>query len=294
MFYRWSVVLALVLVVAAGVSLTGETVRIALVADVHAHDTDSPVQHKVMVNWAERLTVFVDAANDWSADAIIDLGDLVNGRFVMGAELGDAARIPGILAQTVAVLAEFDGPVHHVIGNHDVYDLYKAEFLAGTGQEFTYYSFDLGGFHFVILDAQFDKQGNDYGHVGWMVQGFIPATQLEWLQSTLAATDLPTLVFIHQPLDSDFSMLAGGPPVFNHLAVRDILTADGDVIAVFQGHSHQDNYSEIDGIHYLTIAAILDHTEPTPLTWAMMTLDATAGTILIDGVGIQPDLELSF
>ena len=294
MFHRWSVVLALVLVIATGVSLTGETVRIALVTDVHAHDTNSPNEHNVMVNWAERLTAFVDAAVAWSADALIEIGDLVNGKFVMGADLGDPERIPGILDEAVAVLSGFDGPIHHVIGNHDVYDLTKAEYLAGTGQEATYYSFDLGGFHFVILDAQFDKNENDYGNVAWMVQGLIPTVEMEWLPADLNASELPTVVFVHQPLDSDFALLAGGPPVFNHLAVRDILAADGDVIAVFSGHDHSGNYSEIDGIHYLTIAAMIDHDEPTPLTWAMVTLDGDAGTIFIDGEGIQPDFELSF
>ena len=295
MFHRWSVCLALILVIATGVLLAGEPVRIALIADVHAHDTNSPNEHKVMVNWAERVTAFVNAANDWPADTVVSLGDYVNGAFVMGAELGDAARIPGILDEAVAVLTAFDGPIHYVVGNHDVYNLSKDQLLAATGAESTYYSFDLDGVHFVVLDAQFDKNENDYGHIAWMVQGLIPTVELEWLQADLAASELPTVVFVHQPLDSDFALLAGGPPVFNHLAVRDVLTADGDVIAVFSGHAHDSNYSDIDGIHYLTIAAMVDHDEPTPLTWAMVTVDADAGTLVIDGEGIhQPDYELSF
>ena len=294
MFRRCSVFLALVLVVAIGISLTGEPVRIAMITDVHAHDTNSPNEHKVMVNWAERVTAFVDAANDWPADAVISLGDYVNGAFVMGAELGDAARIPGILDEAVAILTAFDGPIHYVIGNHDVYNLSKEQLLAATGAESTYYSFDLGGVHFVILDAQFDKNENDYGHVAWMVQGLIPTIEMDWLQADLAASELPTVVFVHQPLDSDFALLSGGPPIFNHLAVRDVLAADGDVIAVFSGHAHDSNYSEIDGIHYLTIAAMVDSDEPTPPTWAMVTVDADAGTLVIDGAGIQPDYELSF
>jgi len=294
MFHRWTVCLALILVIATGVSLAGEPVRIALIADVHAHDTNSPNEHKVMVNWAERVSAFVNAANDWPADTVVSLGDYVNGAFVMGADLGDAARIPGILDEAVAALTAFDGPIHYVVGNHDVYNLSKDQLLAATGAESTYYSFDLEGVHFVILDAQFDKNENDYGHIAWMVQGLVPTVELEWLQADLAASELPTVVFVHQPLDSDFALLAGGPPVFNHLAVRDVLTADGDVIAVFSGHAHDSNYSDIEGIHYFTIAAMVDHDEPTPLTWAMVTVDADAGTLVIDGEGIQPDYELSF
>ena len=297
MFHRWSVVLALVLVVATGVSLTGEPVRIALITDVHANDTNSPNEHKVMVNWAERVTAFVDAANEWPADSIVSLGDYVNGAFVMGAEFGDledAERFPDILDEAVAVLTEFDGPVHYVVGNHDVYNLSKDQILAATGMDSTYYSYDLGGVHFVILDAQFDKNEDDYGHIAWMVQGLIPTVEMEWLQADLAASDLPTVVFVHQPLDSDFELLAGGPPIANHLVVRDALAADGDVIAVFSGHAHVSNYSEIDGIHYFTIAAMVDHDEPTPLTWAMVTVDTDAGTLVVDGEGIQPDFDVSF
>ncbi len=297
MFHRWTVCLALVFVIATGVSLAGEPVRIAVIADVHAHDTNSPNEYKVMVNWAERVTAFVDAANNWSADVVINLGDYVNGAFVMGAELGDledADRFPGILDDALAVLTAFDGPIHHVIGNHDVYNLSKDQILAATGAESTYYSFDLGGFHFVILDAQFDKNENDYGHIAWMVQGLIPTIEMDWLQADLAASNLPTVVFVHQPLDSDFALLAGGPPIFNHLAVRDVLTADGDVIAVFSGHDHDGNYSEIDGIHYVTFVAMVDHTEPTPPTYAQMTFDAEARVITIEGFGLQESWELPY
>ncbi len=294
MFHRWTVCLALVVVIATGVSLAGEPVRIALITDVHAHDTNSPNEHKVMVNWAERVTAFVNAANDWPADTVVSLGDYVNGAFVMGAELGDAARIPGILDEAVAALTAFDGPIHYVVGNHDVYNLSKDQILASTGAESTYYSFDLGGFHFVILDAQFDKNENDYGHIAWMVQGLIPTIEMDWLQADLAASNLPTVVFVHQPLDSDFALLAGGPPIFNHLAVRDVLTADGDVIAVFSGHDHDGNYSEIDGIHYVTFVAMVDHTEPTPPTYAQMTFDAEARVITIEGFGLQESWELPY
>ena len=127
---------------------------------------NSPNEHKVMVNWTERVAAFVDAANDWPADAVVNLGDFVNGRFVMAGpdvDLGEAERIEGILLDAYAVLTAFDGPIHNVIGNHDVYDLSKEQILAVTGAESTYYSYDLGGVHFVILDAQYDKNETTHG-----------------------------------------------------------------------------------------------------------------------------------
>ena len=274
-----------------------DLVRIGIVTDVHVHDTDSPNEFggaKVMVNYAERLTAFVDAMSAWPADTIIDLGDFVNGIFVMGADLGDPARIPSLLADGVSILSGFDGPIHHVIGNHDVYDLSKEEYLAGIGAESTYYSFDLGAYHVIILDAQFTKEGADYGHVSWMVQGTIPEHELTWLRDDLASTDKPTVVCVHQPLDVDYSFTAGGSPTSNHLDVRDVLAGSGNVIAVFQGHAHDINYSLIDGIHYVTIAGMVDHGEPTPPSWAQVVLDPEARTITIQGSGLQDSLDLDY
>jgi 3',5'-cyclic AMP phosphodiesterase CpdA len=290
---------AVLLVAVLAVAVVASSVKLALFADLHAHDTDSPNEHKVMVTWPDRLNAFVDAANAWPADLVVNLGDLVNGTFVMGADLGDPARIPGILDDVFAVLTDLSAPVHHVIGNHDVYSLSKDQFLAGTGQQATFYSFDVSGFHFAVLDAQYDKQEKDYAHVAWMVQGMIPSVQLKWLAEDLAGTDLPTIVLIHQPLSSEFSLLAGGPPVLNHLAVRAVLEADGDVVAVFQGHTHASQHVEIEGIHYVTIASLVDDRDASgdqsvPPSWALVTLDPETRTLTVLGEGEQDDLNLSF
>jgi len=293
-FVALSIVLAFAGFTAFGLAEDAPMVRLGIVTDVHAHDTDSPNEHKVMTGYAERLRAFADAMTSWPADALIDLGDFVNGTFVMGAELGDPDRIPAILDQAVTALSPFEGPVHHVIGNHDVYDLTKEEYMAGISAEETYYSVDIGALHVVILDAQFQKSGEDYGNIGWMVQGMIPEQELEWLREDLAATSSPTLVCVHQPLDVSFALLAGGPTISNYLAVRETLSASGVVIAVFQGHTHDFSLNTIDGIHYVTFAAMVDHDEPAPPTWAAVTVDTAARTILIDGQGLQDDLELGF
>ncbi len=290
-------VLLLVLLVAVAPFAASDSpgvVRIGIVADVHVHDTNSPNEHKVMTNYEPRLAAFVAAMTEWPADAVVSLGDLVNGVFVMGADLGDPARIPALLDHAVTLLRGFPGPIHYVLGNHDVYNLSKSQFLVGTGSPATYHSFDLGAYHLVILDVQFNKAGRDYEHVSWMVQGTIPIAELEWLRADLAATEKPTLVLVHQPLDVDFELLAGGPPISNAAEVRTALAASGRVIAVFQGHTHDCSHTVIDGIHYVTFAAMVDHDVPTPPSWAAVTLDPAARTIRVDGVGLQESLELSY
>ncbi len=288
-------VAATVLLVAGCLAVGSDPVRIGIIADTHAHDTDSPPEEKVMTNYAERLTSFVDAMNDWPADAIIELGDLINGAFVMGAAPGDTTRIAGLLDDAVSLLSTFDGPIHYVLGNHDLYNLSKAEFLAAVERDDTYYSFDLSGFHFVILDAEYNHPGeDDYDHVFMRVKCRIPRHELDWLTEDLAGTDLPTIVCVHQPFDSESDATAGGPPVVNNAEVRQLLGASGAVVAVFQGHDHENRYTRIDGIHYVTFAAMVDHTDPTPPAWAEVTLDPSSRTIVIDGVGGQSDWELEY
>ncbi len=278
------------LLVSAGAAAA--PLRIGIVTDVHAHDTNSPNQYTVMVNYESRLAAFVDAMTAWPADAVFELGDFVNGAFVMGAPVGDLARIPGILASAVEDFSRFAGPKYFVLGNHDVYDLSKDEFLAAVGVPATTWSFDLGGYHFVALDAQFTKAGQDVSHISWMNQGTIPPTELEWLRQDLASSALPTIVFIHQPLDETNDM--GGPSISNRLDVQAILSQSGHVIAVFQGHMHDGKHTVIDGIHYITFAAMVDRDVPTPPSWAAVTLDPEARTVHIDGERIQEDLEFAY
>jgi len=278
---------------AAQTSSSEAPLRVGIFTDLHAHDTNSPNEGKIMTSYGQRLTACVDAMNAWPADLMIELGDFVNGRFVMGAPLGEADRITGILDQAEAIYETFDGPRYYVIGNHDFYDLSKAQFLAHTGATTTYGSFDAGAYHFVILDAQYDKKGNDLDHVGWAVVGNIPPDELEWLKNDLAATDRPTIVCVHQRLDKAFDLLSGGPEIANAVEVRGVLEASGKVIAVFQGHDHENAEVDIDGIHYITFEALVDEHDRPP-SWAYVTLDPAARTITVKGAGAQEDWSLSY
>jgi 3',5'-cyclic AMP phosphodiesterase CpdA len=272
----------------------GELLRVGIFADLHAHDTNSPLEKLVMVHYRERLSACIDAMNAWPADLVIQMGDFVNGRFVLGGEFGDASRIPGILEDAESIYAQFEGPRYYIIGNHDVEDLSKTEFLALTGATESYLSFDAGAYHFVVLDAQYNLQGEDLDHVGYATQGYIPSFELDWLREDLAATDRPTIVCVHQRLDVEFDYRTGGAEIANFKEVRDILEDSGVVIAVFQGHDHDGAYSLIEGIHYLTFRALIDRADPTPPSWAYVTLDPTARAIEIEGEGEQVDYRLQY
>jgi len=291
---RFAVFLLTVFLVFAAFSLaSGEVLRLGILTDLHAHDTDSPGEGKIMTEYPQRLSACIEAMNAWPADLVIELGDFVNGNFVLGAEMGDPARIVGILDKAEAIYARFNGPRYYVLGNHDVYDLSKEEFLDHTGAAWTYGSFDAGAYHFVILDAQYNKKGKDISHAGWVVQGNIPQFELDWLANDLAATDKPTIVCVHQRLDVNFDMLSGGPEIKNNKAVQKVLEDSGVVIAVFQGHEHENAHTVINGIHYVTFDQLTDEDGSKP-SWAYVTLDPAARTIDIKGAGDQADWHLEY
>jgi len=265
-------------------------VRFGILADLHAHDVDSPLEGKRMTNTAERLAAFTEAMNGWDADFVVELGDFVNGWVVLGAEPGDPARIPDILAWAETLYATFDGPRYHVIGNHDVYNLDKEQYRTILGIDSTFYSFDVAGYHFVVLDVQFAEDGSDLAHTYTGVAGFVPDEELDWLRSDLDTSDAPTIVLVHQPLD-DFIEAWGRPTVANQDQVRAVLAADGDVLAVFQGHEHENAHQVLDGIHYVTFEAMVD--QDTPPSWAAVAIDVRAGILSVEGQGAQADYLLT-
>jgi len=289
---RWIAIIGAVLSTTLLVVAHNEgVVRFGLIADLHAHDTDSPIEGKWMTHTEERLTAFTDAMNAWKPDFVIELGDFVNGWVVLGAEPGDPDRIPEILARAEELYTAFDGPRYHVIGNHDVYNLDKAQYRTILGIDATYYSFDVGAYHVAVLDVQFAQDGTDLAHTYTGVAGFVPPGELDWLRADLAASDRPTLVCVHQMLDEHIEEW-GRALIANQKEIQGVLAEDGDVIAVFQGHDHDNAHSVIDGIHYVTFEALVD--QGTPPSWAEITLDPTTRTITIEGEGDQQDYVLSY
>jgi len=133
---------------------------------------------------------------------------------------------------------------HYVLGNHCVDTLNKEEFLGSVGQEKSYYSFDRGGIHFIVLDSCFRSDGEPYGRKNFQwTDTYIPPAELEWLEADLRTNEFPVIVFAHQRLD-----VSTNHGVKNNADTRKILESNGKVLAVFQGHSHQNDLKEIGGM----------------------------------------------
>ncbi|WP_417391129.1 metallophosphoesterase family protein [Gimesia sp.] len=224
------------------------TVRIGLVTDLHYADKP-PAGSR---HYRETLAKLQEAATQYENDRpdfVVFQGDLIDS----GKSLAEEQQH---LQTVVKAISAIPYPKYYVLGNHCVDQLKKDEFLQGVGQKESFYAFDQSGYHFVILDACFKSDGTPYGRKNFKwTDANIPPEELSWLQADLKQTPLPTIVFAHQPLDlKDTDSHA----VKNSSEVRKVLEQSGKVTAVFQGHSHHNKYSEIKGIHYCTMVAMVE------------------------------------
>jgi predicted phosphodiesterase len=251
-------------------------VRIGLVTDLHYADkpaAGSRHYRETPDKLAEATAQFLGNQPDF----IVELGDFIDAADSVDTELGYLKRIH---KEFLPICSQR----HHVLGNHCVYTLNKREFLNVVEQPKSYYSFDVGDFHFIVLDSCFRSDGMPYGRKNFeWTDPNIPAAELEWLKADLNATEKQTVVFAHQRLD-----VSNHYGVKNADSVRSLFEASGRVLAVFQGHSHKNDHNEIGGIHYCTLVAMVEGSGAENNAFSVMEITAD-GTIKIEGFRRQAD-----
>jgi 3',5'-cyclic-AMP phosphodiesterase len=208
--------------------------------------------------------------------------DTVNADFaIMGGDhVFDALGVDRTRANTVFDLYKTTEqslrlPLHHAIGNHDVFGILPASGVAATDPGYakkmyedrmgkTYYSFDHKGWHFIVLDSIQPTEDH-----AW--QALIDAKQVAWLKDDLARTSpqTPVIVTVHAPLVSAFASYApkspgahtAPPGKYNTTTVDNasevIAAFEGhNVVAVLQGHLHINEIVTVKGIQYITGGAV--------------------------------------
>lgn len=204
-------------------------------------------------------------------DFLVELGDFIDAASSVDTELRYLKSINKQFSQLCPNR-------HYVLGNHCVDTLKKREFLDVVEQPKSYYSFDQGGLHFVVLDACFRSDGTPYERKNFQwTDANIPPQELEWLKADLEATSHPVVVFAHQRLDP-----SGNHGVRNNASVRVILEQSRRVVAVFQGHSHKNNLQTINGIHYCTAVAMVEGSGLENSGCSLLKIEAD-GTIALTG-----------
>lgn len=291
--------------------LSAQGVRFGITTDAHiagAGDSGSSLQP-----FLNRM-----APSSWNPDFAIDIGDFAiqtaTGQTTQ--ELHDA-QLAG-LVQHWGTYSGILAPVYSAMGNHDVgwiqggdetitaNDLYttshsgehitKQEHLAVTGMPGRYYSFDTNGYHMIVLDGnnQRDAVAPPAGNDGVAGAYYLDPSQMTWLASDLAANrQKPKIVFSHEELHHtplEGSGAGGDVPfpavgkeesyVDNGWQARELFNQDGNVLACFAGHKHDDRWTVYGNTNYVTLAA--NHVNSS---YAMVT--AASDALTIAGVGAQ-------
>jgi predicted phosphodiesterase len=218
-----------------------KAIRFGVMTDVHSD---------VVEDAEDRLRQFINEMNREQVDFIIQLGD-----FCFPIQENKPF---------LDIWQKFAGPKYHVLGNHDMDRTNKQAALDFLGIPSSFYSFDSGDFHFVVLDGNFlnldgvyvDYDTKNYLKLPENCNNLSPE-QLEWLAEDLAQTSKPTVIFCHQNLESPYNDHNFG--VHNSDAFRDVLRSANNtagfrkVIACMNGHNHMDGVKVIDDIYFIHI-----------------------------------------
>ncbi|MGB1124021.1 MAG: metallophosphoesterase [Phycisphaeraceae bacterium] len=253
-------------------------VRFGMVTDMHYADKQTRGSRHYRKT-LEKLEAAAAQFKKAKPAFVVELGDFIDRAPEVEVELAYLERIH-------KDFSKLPGDKHYVLGNHCIDTLTKEEFLGVVGQEKSYYSFDEGGVHFVVLDACFLKDGTPYGRNNsrWNDANF-PQEELDWLVEDLKQTKHKSIVFLHQRLDVD-----NGYAVNNAAAARKIMEDAGNVLAVFQGHSHKNDHKIINGIHYCVHRAMVEGGGEKDNGFSTLEV-LQGGTIKLTGFFDQKDYE---
>ncbi|BDC48273.1 hypothetical protein F183_A05890 [Bryobacterales bacterium F-183] len=214
------------------------SVSFGIIADVH---------HGLMPDAHDRLRAFLEAASGRKLDFLVQLGDFCH---------------PG--TESREFLRDWHGArtaKYSVLGNHDMDKGSKREILDALRQERSYYSFDAGGVHFVVLDCNYiriDRGFVDFDRGNYFqaptARDWVSAEQMEWLEADLNASKLPGVVFAHQPVYSHWGLPAPEP----RRAVREVFARvkakrRDAVMVCFGGHQHVDDSMRFEDVEYIHI-----------------------------------------
>lgn len=229
------------------------TCTFGVFADLHYARRD-PLHGRHYRDSLEKLEACINVFNRRGLRLVINLGDLIDA----GPTLEDELDALYELRQAMRQIA---GERQHVLGNHDVYSLTKAQFLNGLAGEMPApaYGFDFDGWRFLVLDGNCHMDGSDFaaGAFDWD-NAWISPQQLNWLEDELQLGDSPVIVLCHECLDNRQHEGEPYPYVVRNAAeTRSILEASPRVKAVFSGHDHRGYHTVINRIPYVTLQGMV-------------------------------------
>ncbi len=237
------------------------SIKFGVCADLHVD---------IMHDCEERLEAFIKACREENVDFIIQLGDFCYPDIrdcICKPEnrpenIENALNTPTYADKDkiINMYKNFEKPSYHVIGNHDCDMCSKEQILEYYEADYgPYYSFDMGGFHFIVLDPNYMKLNGEYvsydrgnyfdeSYRPDKVLPYLPDEQIKWLKKELAETDYPSVIFTHQKL------IKGNGCILNWQDVKKVIdNAPNKVVMALNGHEHVDLAEKTDGVWYYTV-----------------------------------------
>ena len=222
---------------------SSDTVRFLAFADIHyAPSGFWPHGNR---EWLDRV---LKRAVDAKADFVMSLGDLTFG------PSNDRIR------DYVRHYNDFK-PVktYHTYGNHEFESVTPEELDEVYGLKSGYYSFDLKGFRFVVLDPHYHMKDGRLvrfckrcSYPEEKVCYVLPPDQLAWLRETVVGSPYPCVVFSHESIERDRGAIQSRKEVLEIFAEANARRA-GTVRLVVNGHHHKDYFRVRDGIACLDL-----------------------------------------
>lgn len=270
-----------------------KTIRIGLIADPQYSDLPASSPERSPGASLEKLKDIVAHLNTEELDAVVVLGDYIDRGFRNFQPVLD-------------VLSELRAPVWPVLGNHDfcVNDDYSCgridEVLAllGLTRDSRYRYIDLAGTRFVILDtneksvmeaeltgeraediearlAELNKSGVENAFP-W--NGEVGNEQLAWAKDVIdeaKVRNMRVVVFGHHQIWPDHPDSA-----LNSAQVRDVLSANENVVAYINGHNHHGDFGVYQDMPCVTVEGIIEGDDNA---WGI--LELTDDTLRVQGFG---------
>lgn len=199
---------------------------------------------------------------------------LMGGDLAFDGNYSPKADFEGNIRLYREISDEMGIPYYNCMGNHDALgwssrrkvavddpEIGKKMIMNRLGWEKSYYSFDHGGWHFVVLDSIYPVSGPD----GPTYEPRIGAEQLEWLGYDLGrAAGRPTVAVTHIAAFCNRGQITGNPEyraMDGHMVIWDTkelrtVLERHNVKALLQGHSHTIEEYRYNGVWYLTSAAV--------------------------------------
>lgn len=248
----------------------------------HQSGTNNEGQGRYRLDGVKKLNEAVIEWNKHYLDFV-----LMNGDYIDNSGRSNAQAISD-LAIIETEFNKLKVPRYYSFGNHDLDSNSKSEFINGTDMSVGYYSFDIFGVHFIVLDGCYgeDSDTSNYNNSNYAwTETYINPAQRTWLTNDLAATTKPTIIFCHQHLIN-----VGLYSIVNNAVVRTIVENSGKVIGVFHGHSHLNNKINVNGIPYYLMEAMTDNPFPAN-AFAIITVKADE-SIIVKGYKGQTNYNL--